>query len=111
MRKVKSAVNQPLTNRYCTELYQRNELILEIPYRYPLSIGIFFWALELVHIDILTEVKVMSQYLAPPLLVHLEFLYHIFEYLRKNEMSRVVFDPFQSKVYENEFASGTMDWK
>ena len=35
----------------------------------------------------------------------------MFEYLRKHEMSRLVFDPFQPKVDESEFESGTTDWK
>ena len=35
----------------------------------------------------------------------------MFEYLSKNEISRVVFDPFQPNVYESAFSSETTDWK
>ena len=35
----------------------------------------------------------------------------MFEYLRKHEMTRIVFDPFHPKVDESVFASGTTDWK
>ena len=38
-----------------------------------------------------------------------EGLYHMFEYLRNNEMSRVVFDTFQPKFDESEFVSGMTD--
>ena len=62
-------------------------------------------------IDIFKEVEVMSQYSASPRLVYFESLYHMFEYLRNNDMSRVVFDTFQPKVDESSFASGMMDWK
>ena len=40
-----------------------------------------------------------------------EGLYHMFEYLRNNEMSRVVFDLFQPKFDDSAFALGTTDWK
>ena len=53
----------------------------------------------------------MSQYSASPRLGHLEGLYHIFEYIRKLEMSREVFGTFQPQVYGSEFMSGTTDWK
>jgi hypothetical protein len=57
------------------------------------------------------EVAVTSQYLATPRLGHLEGLKNMFEYLRKHEMTRIVFDPSHPKVDESVFASGTTDWK
>jgi hypothetical protein len=74
-------------------------------------IGILRWAVELGRIDIYTEVAVMLQHSASPREGHLEGLYHVFEYLRQHLMSRIVFDPYQSKVDESAFASGTTDWK
>jgi hypothetical protein len=41
----------------------------------------------------------------------LEVLYHIFGYLKKHEMSRIVFDPKETVIDESSFASGTVDWK
>ena len=67
--------------------------------------------MELRNIDIFTEVSVMSQYYTPLTLVHLEGLYHMFQYLRKHEMSRVVFYMFQPKDDETVFASGKTYWK
>ncbi len=33
------------------------------------------------------------------------------EYLRKHEMTQIVFDPFHPEVDESVFALGTTDWK
>ena len=35
----------------------------------------------------------------------------MFEYTSKHDISRVVFDPFQTNVDESVFESGTMEWK
>ena len=35
----------------------------------------------------------------------------MFEYLRKHEMSRLVFDPFQIKIGESAFVAGVRDRK
>ena len=40
----------------------------------------------------------MPHYSASPRLGHIEGFYHMFEYLRKHGMSRMVFDTFQQKV-------------
>ena len=41
---------------------------------------------------------------------HLEGLYHIFEDLRKHEMSRLVFDILKKQVDESAFVLGMTDW-
>ena len=53
----------------------------------------------------------MLQYSASPRLVHLEGLYYIFGYLKKHEMSQIVFDPKKTKTDEQYFAPGTTDWR
>ena len=88
-----------------------DELIPELASRYLQFIGVLSWELDTRCIDISTEVVLISQYLAPPRLGHLEGLYHIFGYIRKDEMSKLVFETFQPKVYESLFVSGTMEWK
>ena len=52
----------------------------------------------------------MSQYSAPPRIGHLEGLYHVLVYLKKHEMSRVVFDPKNPEVDQVLFASIDTDW-
>ena len=53
----------------------------------------------------------MSQYSASKWLGHREDLYRIFEYIRKHDIPRVFFDPFQTEVDERDFASEMTDWK
>ena len=84
-------------------------MILEQALRYMQFIGILIWAVELGNIGIVTEVAVMSQYSASPRLRNLECLHDMFEYLKNNDMYRVMFDQLQPKVDENAFAPGTME--
>ena len=61
MIKVNPDVNQPLQNGYLPELEKSNELSPDLASHYVQFIGILFWAVEHGHIDIFTEVAVMSQ--------------------------------------------------
>ena len=91
---------------YWPELDQSDDLSPELAARYLQLIGVLRWVVELRRIDISTEVAVMSQYLELSLLEHLRCLYHMFEYLMKNEVSMVFFGPFQPKFDESTFVSG-----
>ena len=59
---------------------------------------------ELWRIKIFTDVAIMSQKSVLPRLGHIEVLYHMFEYMSKNEM-------YITKVDESMFTSGKMDCK
>ena len=98
-------------NGYRPELEQSDDLSPEIASHYLKLIGILRWAVELGRIEIFTEVVVMSKYSASPRLRHIEALYHMFEYPRKHDMCRVVFDLFKGNIDDSAFASGTTDWK
>ena len=111
MRKVKLDGKQPFPNEYRMDLEQSDDMIPEIASRYLQLVGILRWAVDLGHIGIFTEVAVMSKYSASPRLGNLEGFYHMFEYIRNHEISRVVFDPFQPKFDKSDFASGTTDCK
>ena len=106
MRKVKLDGKQPFPNEYRMDLEQRDDMIPEIASRYLQLVGILRWAVDLGHIGIFTEVAVMSKYLELLPLEHLRCLYHMFEYLMKNEVSMVFFGPFQPKSDESTFVSG-----
>ena len=86
---------------------QSDKLSDDMISRYLQLIGILCWAVEIVRIDIFTEVAIMSQHSAPPRLGHLEYLYHIFGYLKKHEMSQTIFDPKKTRIDEQSFAPGT----
>ena len=74
-------------------------------------IVILLWAVELGRIDIYAKVAVMSQYLASPRMGHIEGLYHVFAYLKKHEILRIVSDLKMPDIDESLFASGSTDWK
>ena len=110
LRVTKTSEKQPSPSSYIPELEQSDELGMELMSKYLQLIGILRWAVELRRNDIFCEVAIMSQYSASQRLGHIEGLYHIFGYLKKHEMSRVVFDPKHPKVEQGSFASADMDW-
>ena len=77
--------------------------------RYQQLIGILRWAVELGRIDIQMEMAVMSQYQCSPRQGHLEALYLIFYYLKKNPMKRLVMDPMIVPCDESAFNINA-DW-
>jgi hypothetical protein len=77
--------------------------------RFRQILGIFRWAIELGRFDILTEVSLLSQYQASPRVGHLEALYLIANFLSRNPMRRIVFDPQTPSLDESVFMTG--DWK
>ena len=110
LRVKKTSGKQPLPSSYRPELEQSDELRTEIMLRYLQLIGRLRWAVDLGRINIFCEVAIMSQYSASPRIGHLEGLYHIFGYLKKHEMSRVVLNPNHPEVEQGSFASVDMDW-
>ena len=65
----------------------------ELATRFQNLVGVLRWAEELGHLDIYTEVALLSQHLALPRIGHLETVYHIFAYLLRYDKSRNIFDP------------------
>jgi hypothetical protein len=76
---------------------------------YQSQIGILRWCVELGHIDIITEVSVLSTYLCLPREGHLEAVFHVFAYLGLNHNARDVFDPTYTAVDMDTFIK--TDWK
>ena len=57
--------------------------------------------------DITVEVLMMSYYLELPWKVHLENLYHIFAYLKKDQNTEMVFDPSEVILIQSVFRNKT----
>jgi hypothetical protein len=76
--------------------------------RYLQLIGVLRWAVELGRIIIYYEVSVLSQHLALPRVGHLEAVYHIFAYLMKHVKLRILFDPADPIVDNQQFLEA--DW-
>jgi Reverse transcriptase (RNA-dependent DNA polymerase) len=99
----------PLSTSYKPELDSTPLCSEEHASRFRQIIGILRWAVELGRLDIHFEVSMMSQYQAEPRVGHLEALYLIVHYLKKNPFKRIVFDPRTVPVDENIF-NDVADW-
>jgi hypothetical protein len=64
---------------------------------------------ELGHIDIITEVSMLSTYLFLPRGGHLDAVFHVFDYLALHHNTRVMFDPTYPNVDMGAFIKD--DWK
>jgi len=53
-------------------------------HEYQQHIGVLRWVIELSRIDIMTEVSCLSQHLCATQVNHLELVYKIYHYTRKN---------------------------
>ena len=72
----------PMKAGYCPETDTSAELKTDGIQYFQELIGILQWACELRHIDIATEVSLLSSHLALPCIGHLQQVYHIFGYLK-----------------------------
>jgi hypothetical protein len=99
----------PLPPSYRPELDETPMCDEEMASRFRQIIGLFRWAIKLGQFDILTEVSLLSQYQASPRVGHLEALYLIANFLSRNPMRRIVFDPRMPSLDESVFMTG--DWK
>jgi hypothetical protein len=68
-------------------------------------IGVMRWMVELGHIDIATEVSMLSSYLVCPREGHLENALHVMGHLRLKQKSRLIFDPTYPDIDQNSFPS------
>ena len=66
-------------------------------------IGILCWMVKLGRVDIYTEVSMMSSCLAMPRRGHLDALFRVFAYLKKNHNTCMVFNPTEPKVDMKDF--------
>lgn len=99
----------PLPPSYCPELDETPTCGNDMASRFRQIIGIFRWAIKLGQFDILTKVSLLSQYQASPRVGHLEALYLIANFLCRNPMQRIVFDPWTPSLDKSVFISG--EWK
>ena len=67
---------------------------------YQQMVGILRWMIELMRIDISTEVSLMSRYLAQLRMGHLIQVLHIFSYLKSNECMDICYDPTKLEIDE-----------
>jgi hypothetical protein len=100
-RKLKKKASAPFEATYKAEI---DESLVVVP-----KMANLRWCVELVRIDIITEVSMLSTLLCMPREGHLDDLYHLFAYLSLHHNARVVFDPTYPDVDMRAFIK--TDWK
>jgi hypothetical protein len=108
-QKLMKKASGPFAGGYTPELDEIPELDPTRANFYQSQIGILRWCVELVRIEIITEVSIMSTYLCLPREGHLEAVFHVFAYLGIHHNARVVFDPTYPAVDMGTFIK--TDWK
>jgi hypothetical protein len=84
--------DNPFPYDYCPELDLSDPLDPECSSVYQHLIGVMRWLVKLGHIDIATEVSLLSSHLAYPCGGHLETALHIMSYLSQKHNTRLIFD-------------------
>ena len=107
--KLPGRAKSPLGSNYRPEIDLSDELDPVMAAYYQSLIGILRWAVELGRVDITCEVSMMASHLALPREGHLQQLFHIFGYLKRNHNSEMVFDPSDPQVDMNQFPR--QDWE
>ena len=92
----KKAGERPFPASYRPELDCTPELLGDDVTKYLQLVGVLRWSIELGRIDITTEVSTLSQHQCNPRVGHLDAIYRIFWYLKRNlkngHQGRIVFD-------------------
>ena len=107
--KLQSNATTPMAKSYKPELDNSEELDADDITLYQEMIGILRWAIEIGHVDILTEVSLLSSYQAMPRRGHLEQVMHIFAFLKKKPKLTIYFDPDDPKLDNNMFQGSTQE--
>jgi hypothetical protein len=92
-RKLNKKASAPFEATYRVEIDESPVLGPEMENYFQSQIGILRWCVELVRIDIITEVSMLSTFLCMPCEGHLYAVYHLFAYLSLHHNAMVVFDP------------------
>jgi len=97
---------RPYPSSFHPEIDTSAELDENGVHEYQQHIGVLRWANELGRIDIMTEVSCLSQHLRAPRVNHLEAVYKIYHYMRKNmkyNVGRLGFDPTLQEIDDRLF--------
>ena len=98
----------PIRTDYRPELDVTIELNAIDSAYYQSLIGILRWMVELGRVDICLEVSMLSSHLALPREGHLDQIFNIFAYLKRNHNSEMIFDPSDPDIDQSLF--DRKDW-
>jgi hypothetical protein len=107
-KRLQGRFSTPLSPNYRPELDYSPLLSDNAAIYYMELIGILRWAVELGCIDIMIHVSLMSSYTMQPRQGHLDQVFHIFGYLKRNKRASILFD--EQRVNWNEADFPRQDW-
>lgn len=96
--KLPSKATTPMTHNYRPEMDDSEELDSDGITTFQELIGILRWGVEIGRVDILTEISMLSSYQASPRKGHLQQVYHIFAFLKRNPKLTIYFNPNEPNI-------------
>ena len=93
----------PINSNYSPEIDHSDELCENDAAYYQSLIGVLRWIVEMGRMDIITEVSMLSSYVAMPREGHFNQVLHIFAYLKSHSNARLVLDPSYPEVPDEDF--------
>jgi len=107
-KQLQGRFSTPMSPNYRPEL-DYSPYLHDRPVQYYMElIGILQWIVELGQIDIMVDVSMLSSYTMQPRIGHLDQVFHIFGYLKRNKRATLIFD--KSRVDWNESTFKNHDW-
>jgi hypothetical protein len=91
-KRLQGKYSTPMTANYRPELDYSPFLSESAAIYYMELIGILRWAVELGRIDIMVDVSLPSSFCMQPRMGHLDQVFHIFGYLKRNRRVTIMFD-------------------
>ena len=107
-KQLRQRAASPWPTDYAPELDESEELSPELANYYQHLIGVLHWIVELGRVDIITEVSMLSSYLANPRDGHLDAALHVYSYLKSKHNARLVLDPTYPEIDRSKFMK--RDW-
>ena len=98
-----SRYNTPMATTYHTRKNTTKEMNADVLQVYQELIGILQWAVEIVRVEILLEVSLLSSQLELPHVGHLQAIYRVFGYLKKLPKCKLYFDRRKLMISEDRF--------
>jgi hypothetical protein len=107
-RRLNGRFSTPMTQGYRPELDYSPFLMDHAENYYIELIGILHWIVELGRLVIMVDVSLLSSHSLQPRQGHLDQVFHIFGYIKRNKRATLVFD--KSRVNWDESAFEKHDW-
>ena len=108
-RKLPARATTPMSSGYYPEEDSSPELDEDGITLFQELVGTLRWAVEIGRVDILTELSMLSSHQASPREGHLEQIYHMFSFLKKNPKLTLYFDPQEPEIDPSWFNGDSVD--